>query len=102
MGTTSLAASAGWYFSCGADCSFFCACLVTVPLQAARTLGANTPSPRAAKATRRLSGGGVREVLTILKDTGRNDILPATTTRCRVLLHPNYRYSPQPSRTGSG
>ena len=68
--------------SCGAGGSFFSACLVMVlPAHAANTLGANTPSPRAVKARRRLIGGGELDVLTTPKDTVRIDPYSATTIR---------------------
>ena len=86
IGTTSVAASAGWNLRRAAGASFFSACLVTVPAQAANTLGANTPSPRAARAKRRLIGGGEGDVLTTVKDTVRQGLSPATTIRLCPLL----------------
>src|SRR5262249_44415342 len=95
--------SAGWYFRLGDACSlFFSACLATVPLHAASTLGANTPRPSAANATRRLIGGWAAEGVTTIKDTGSTDNDYATISPGIVQPDQIHSYSAQPSSTGSG
>ncbi len=102
VGTTFWAASAGWYFSRSAGCSFFSASLAVPPPQAASTPGASAPIPRVAKATRRLNGRGALDGVTKIKDTGENRAtLPRQIGR-RARVGKFCRYSLQPSRTGSG
>src|SRR5438309_1239242 len=102
MGVTSEAASAGSNFRRAAGASFFWACLATVPAQAARKLGANTPSPRAAKASRRLIGGGALEVLTTSKDTGRTTPAPSRQLAAGGALERISPLQPAPEQDGFG
>ena len=101
IGTTLAVALAGWYLSCGAGGSFFSACFAVVPPHAASTLGANTPSPRVARAARRLNGRGASDGVTKIKDTGENE-QPGHHKSGPGARRQFCGYSLQPSRTGSG